>query len=63
MLPARHGTVTNVRMRQALGVTGLTPRHAVTLMNLEESGPMGRQALPLTAQEPASRYSSRRRRL
>ncbi|WP_440067064.1 MarR family winged helix-turn-helix transcriptional regulator [Streptosporangium sp. OZ121] len=45
MLLARHGTVTNVRMRHALGVTGLTPRHAVTLMNLEESGPMGQQAL------------------
>ncbi|WP_436757550.1 MarR family winged helix-turn-helix transcriptional regulator [Streptosporangium sp. V21-05] len=45
MLLARHGTVTNVRMRQALGVTGLTPRHAITLMNLEESGPMGQQAL------------------
>ncbi|MER5643053.1 MarR family winged helix-turn-helix transcriptional regulator [Streptosporangium sp. NPDC002524] len=45
MLLARHGTVTNVRMRQALGVTGLTPRHAVALMNLQESGPMGQQAL------------------
>lgn len=45
MLLARHGTVTNIRMRQALGVTGLTPRHAVALMNLDDNGPMGQQAL------------------
>jgi DNA-binding MarR family transcriptional regulator len=45
MLLARHGTITNALMRQALGVTGLTPRHAVALMNLDENGPMGQQAL------------------
>ncbi|MFF3437358.1 MarR family winged helix-turn-helix transcriptional regulator [Streptosporangium sp. NPDC002721] len=45
MLLARHGTVTNIRMRQALGVTGLTPRHAIALMNLDDNGPMGQQAL------------------
>lgn len=45
LLLARHGGITNERMRHALGVTGLTPRHAVALMNLAESGPMGQQAL------------------
>ncbi|MFC4585219.1 MarR family winged helix-turn-helix transcriptional regulator [Sphaerisporangium corydalis] len=45
LLLAHHGTVAQVRVRHALGVTGFGARHAVTLMHLAESGPMGQQAL------------------
>jgi DNA-binding MarR family transcriptional regulator len=45
LLLARHGAISNARMRQALGVTGLTPRHGITLMHLAENGPIGQQAL------------------
>ncbi|MFF4451357.1 MarR family winged helix-turn-helix transcriptional regulator [Streptomyces goshikiensis] len=44
MLLAWHGSVTQTRMRKALGAAGLTPRHAMTLMHLE-GGPIGQRAL------------------
>lgn len=44
-LLARHGAITNIRMRQALSVTGLTPRHGMTLMHLAETGPISQQTL------------------
>ncbi|MFD8982674.1 MarR family winged helix-turn-helix transcriptional regulator [Streptomyces sp. NPDC059564] len=44
LLLAWHGAVTQTRMRKALGAAGLTPRHAMTLMHLE-NGPVGQRAL------------------
>jgi DNA-binding MarR family transcriptional regulator len=44
-LLARHGAITNVRMRAALSSTGLSPRHGMTLMHLADFGPLGQQAL------------------
>jgi DNA-binding MarR family transcriptional regulator len=44
-LLARHGQVMNVRLRQALTVTGLTPRHGSTLVRLARSGPTTQQTL------------------
>jgi DNA-binding MarR family transcriptional regulator len=44
-LLARHGQIVNARMRVALGVTGLTPRHGYALTQLAENGPMSQQAL------------------
>jgi DNA-binding MarR family transcriptional regulator len=44
-LLARHGAITNVRMRDALSSTGLSPRHAMTLMHLSDYGPVSQQAL------------------
>jgi DNA-binding MarR family transcriptional regulator len=44
-LLALHGQVMNVRMRQALGVTGLSPRHASALVRLARAGATSQQAL------------------
>ncbi|WP_434589239.1 MarR family winged helix-turn-helix transcriptional regulator [Streptomyces sp. A5-4] len=43
-LLARHGAITDTRIRHALGVAGQTPRHAMTLMYLD-AGPMSQQTL------------------
>jgi DNA-binding MarR family transcriptional regulator len=48
LLLARHGTITNSRIRQALGVTGLTSRQGVTLMHLADTGQMSQHALQET---------------
>jgi DNA-binding MarR family transcriptional regulator len=45
LLLARNGQVTNARIREALGVTGLTTRHGMTLMHLSDGGPVSQQAL------------------
>lgn len=42
---ARHGRIMNTRLRQALDSSGLSPRHAVLLCRLEESGPLSQQGL------------------
>ncbi|MFI8501321.1 MarR family winged helix-turn-helix transcriptional regulator [Streptomyces sp. NPDC085524] len=44
LLLAWHGSITQTRMKKALGVAGLTPRHAMTLMHLED-GPLSQRAL------------------
>lgn len=44
-LLARHGQVMNVRIRQALGVTGLSPRHGAALVRLARAGATSQQAL------------------
>lgn len=44
LLLAWHGSVTQTRMKKALSAAGLTPRHAMTLMHLEE-GPISQRAL------------------
>lgn len=44
-LLARHGRIMNTRLRQALDSSGLSPRHAVLLCRLEESGPISQQHL------------------
>lgn len=44
-LLARHGRIMNTRLRQALDSSGLSPRHAVLLCRLEESGPISQQQL------------------
>lgn len=44
LLLAWHGSVTQTRMKRALGAAGLTPRHAMTLMHLED-GPISQRAL------------------
>ncbi|MFD8633326.1 MarR family winged helix-turn-helix transcriptional regulator [Streptomyces sp. NPDC059533] len=44
LLLAWHGSITQTRMKKALGAAGLTPRHAMTLMHLEE-GPISQRAL------------------
>ncbi|MFK3983556.1 MarR family winged helix-turn-helix transcriptional regulator [Micromonospora sp. NPDC050397] len=45
LLLARHGGISNARLRQALEATGLTTRQGMTLMHLAETGPIGQQAL------------------
>jgi DNA-binding MarR family transcriptional regulator len=45
LLLARNGQVTNARIREALGVTGLSTRHGMTLMHLSDGGPVSQQAL------------------
>jgi DNA-binding MarR family transcriptional regulator len=45
LLLARHGQVSNVRIRQALGGTGLTTRHGMTLVHLADAGPVSQQTL------------------
>lgn len=44
-LLARHGQVMNTRLRQALTVSGLGPRHCAVLFRLSGSGPTSQQAL------------------
>ena len=44
-LLARHGQVMNLRLRQALSVSGLSPRHASTLIRLARAGATTQQAL------------------
>ena len=44
-LLARHGQIMNVRLRQALSVSGLSPRHGATLMRLARYGATSQQAL------------------
>ncbi|MEV6862366.1 MarR family winged helix-turn-helix transcriptional regulator [Streptosporangium subroseum] len=44
-LLARHGAITDGRIRQALGVAGLTTRQSMTLMHLAQAGRMSQQAL------------------
>jgi DNA-binding MarR family transcriptional regulator len=45
-LLARHGAITNLRMRDALASIGYSPRQGSTLLQLvDESGRMGQQAL------------------
>jgi DNA-binding MarR family transcriptional regulator len=44
-LLARHGRIMNTRLRQALDSSGLSPRHAVLLCRLDESGPLSQQGL------------------
>ncbi|MCX5014036.1 MULTISPECIES: MarR family winged helix-turn-helix transcriptional regulator [unclassified Streptomyces] len=44
LLLAWHGSVTQTRMKKALSAAGLTPRHAMTLMHLED-GPISQRAL------------------
>jgi DNA-binding MarR family transcriptional regulator len=44
LLLARHGAITNIRIRQALGVTGLTPRQSATLLKLS-TGALSQQTL------------------
>lgn len=44
LLLAWHGRITDAWIRRALGATGLTPRHAMTLMHLG-TGPTSQQSL------------------
>jgi DNA-binding MarR family transcriptional regulator len=44
-LLARHGQIMNLKLRYALGVTGLGPRHAATLLRLVRLGPTNQQQL------------------
>ncbi|MDQ0031614.1 MarR family winged helix-turn-helix transcriptional regulator [Arthrobacter bambusae] len=44
-LLARHGRIMNSHLRQALDSSGLSPRHAVLLCRLDESGPASQQDL------------------
>jgi DNA-binding MarR family transcriptional regulator len=44
-LLARHGQIMNRKLRYALGVTGLGPRHAATLLRLVRLGPTSQQHL------------------
>jgi DNA-binding MarR family transcriptional regulator len=44
-LLARHGQIMNLKLRHALGVTGLGPRHAATLLRLVRLGPTNQQQL------------------
>ncbi|MCZ0984811.1 MarR family winged helix-turn-helix transcriptional regulator [Streptomyces diastatochromogenes] len=44
LLLAWHGRITDTWIRRALGTTGLTPRHAMTLMHLG-AGPVSQQSL------------------
>ncbi|GII58599.1 MarR family transcriptional regulator [Planotetraspora thailandica] len=45
LLLARHGVIMNLRIREALGVNGLTSRQGMALMHLAETGRMSQQAL------------------
>jgi len=42
---ARHGQALSARLRAAMSVTGLTPRHGVALQHLCEHGPTSQQGL------------------
>ena len=44
-LLARHGRRINARIRQALAVSGLSPRHGMTLVRLRQAGPVSQQDL------------------
>lgn len=44
-LLARHGQIMNMRIRQALGVTGLRPRHGAILLRLAVAGATSQQRL------------------
>jgi DNA-binding MarR family transcriptional regulator len=44
-LLARHGAITNIRIREALSVTGLSARQSMTLWHLAQSGSVSQQAL------------------
>lgn len=44
-LLARHGQIMNMRLREALGVSGLSPRHGATLLRLARAGATSQQAL------------------
>jgi DNA-binding MarR family transcriptional regulator len=44
-LLTRHGQVMNARLRHALGVCGLSPRHGAALVRLAQAGPTSQQAL------------------
>jgi DNA-binding MarR family transcriptional regulator len=44
-LLARHGQMMNLRLRHAIDVTGLGPRHAATLLRLARLGATSQQAL------------------
>jgi DNA-binding MarR family transcriptional regulator len=44
-LLARHGAITDRRIREAIATTGLTPRSGFALMHLAEAGPTSQQAL------------------
>jgi DNA-binding MarR family transcriptional regulator len=44
-LLARHGRIMNARLRQALGVSGLSPRHGAVLMRLAGAGATSQQEL------------------
>jgi|RhiMethySRZTD1v2_1073278.scaffolds.fasta_scaffold918748_2 DNA-binding MarR family transcriptional regulator len=44
-LLARHGQIMNLRLRQALGVSGLGPRHGSTLLRLARLGATSQQHL------------------
>lgn len=45
LLLARHGRRLNARIRQALAVSGLSPRHGMTLVRLSHAGPVSQQDL------------------
>lgn len=45
LLLARHGRRMNARIRQALAVSGLSPRHGMTLVRLSQVGPVSQQDL------------------
>ncbi len=45
LLLARHGRRLNARIRQALAVSGLSPRHGMTLVRLSQVGPVSQQDL------------------
>jgi DNA-binding MarR family transcriptional regulator len=44
-LLAKHGQIMNLRLRQALDVSGLSPRHGAALMRLAQAGPTSQQGL------------------
>jgi DNA-binding MarR family transcriptional regulator len=44
-LLAKHGQIMNLRLRQVLGASGLSPRHGATLMRLAQAGPTSQQGL------------------
>jgi DNA-binding MarR family transcriptional regulator len=44
-LLARHGGITNARIREALAQIGYSPRQGTTLLTLADSGKMSQQAL------------------
>lgn len=44
-LLAKHGQIMNLRLRQALDVSGLSPRHGAALMRLTQAGPTSQQGL------------------
>jgi DNA-binding MarR family transcriptional regulator len=44
-LLARHGQIMNTRLRQVLGISGLSPRHGAVLTRLVQAGATSQQAL------------------